>query len=264
MPRLAWLTDIHLNFLEDDELDDFVDRLCAIDVDALLVGGDIGEAPSVEKYLQRIADVGWPVYFVLGNHDYYGSSIHEVREAVAALCQREPLLHWLAETGAVAVSEGTSLIGHGGWGDGRLGDYKGSRVTLNDFVWIKELARLDQAARGEKLASLGDEAAASLSTALDEALERSDSVLLLTHAPPFREACWHKGKLSAPDWLPHFSCGAVGQMLRERMQEHPDHQLTVLCGHTHSGGEAQILPNLRVLSGTADYGLPVVQRFLEV
>jgi hypothetical protein len=33
-----------------------------------------------------------------------------------------------------------------------------------------------------------------------------------------------------------------------------------LCGHTHSGGEAQIRPNLHVINGPAEYGLPVVQQ----
>ena len=50
----------------------------------------------------------------------------------------------------------------------------------------------------------------------------------------------------------------------EAMAAAPDHQMTVLCGHTHGGGEAQVLPNLRVLTGDARYGQPVIQRVLEV
>jgi hypothetical protein len=41
-------------------------------------------------------------------------------------------------------------------------------------------------------------------------------------------------------------------------------KMTVLCGHTHGSGEAQVLPNLRVLTGGAVYGKPGVQRVLEV
>ena len=40
--------------------------------------------------------------------------------------------------------------------------------------------------------------------------------------------------------------------------------MTVLCGHTHSAGEAQVLPNLRVLTGGAEYGRPELQRVLAV
>ena len=43
-----------------------------------------------------------------------------------------------------------------------------------------------------------------------------------------------------------------------------DRQMTVLCGHTDGAGEAQVLPNLRVLTGAAEYGEPKVQRVLEL
>ena len=82
--------------------------------------------------------------------------------------------------------------------------------------------------------------------------------------PPFREACWHEGRISDDDWLPHFTCKAVGDVLSEAMRARPDRQMTVLCGHTHGAGEAEILPNLRVSTGGAVYGEPEVQRVFEV
>jgi Icc protein len=33
----------------------------------------------------------------------------------------------------------------------------------------------------------------------------------------------------------------------------------VVCGHTHGGGAVDVLPNLRVLTGAADYGFPAAQ-----
>src|SRR5215213_9460740 len=87
-------------------------------------------------------------------------------------------------------------------------------------------------------------------------------IILATHVPPFREACWHQGKISDGDWLPHFTCKAVGDVLLEIMKENPDHKLTVLCGHTHGGGEAQVLPNLKVLTGAARYGRPALQNVI--
>jgi hypothetical protein len=82
--------------------------------------------------------------------------------------------------------------------------------------------------------------------------------------PPFRESCWHKGKISDDDWLPHFACKAVGDVLLNAMRQWPDRQMTVLCGHTHSSGEALILPNLKVFTGAAEYGRPIVQTVLEI
>jgi hypothetical protein len=44
------------------------------------------------------------------------------------------------------------------------------------------------------------------------------------------------------------------------MAAYPEYVVTVRCGHTHSPGEAEVLPILRVLAGFAEYGRPVVQR----
>jgi hypothetical protein len=118
---------------------------------------------------------------------------------------------------------------------------------------IKELAVTwpDPDARLEKLNALGDEAAASVARVLPEALDRFESVVFLTHVPPFEAACRHEGRISDKDWLPHFTCKAVGDVLVRRMRERPDRRLTVLCGHTHGNGVARILPNLEVRTGGA-------------
>jgi 3',5'-cyclic AMP phosphodiesterase CpdA len=44
--------------------------------DAVLVGGDIGEADSFAGFLGRLAELlDVPLFFVLGNHDYYRGSM---------------------------------------------------------------------------------------------------------------------------------------------------------------------------------------------
>jgi hypothetical protein len=48
------------------------------------------------------------------------------------------------------------------------------------------------------------------------------------------------------------------------MRRHPDCGMAVLCGHTHSPGFAQILDNLVVRTGGAEYGAPVLQQVLEI
>ena len=58
--------------------------------------------------------------------------------------------------------------------------------------------------------------------------------------------------------------GQLASFLRDVMAAHPDKEMLVLCGHTHGAGECQVLPNLRVLTGGAEYGRPTVQRMIEV
>jgi 3',5'-cyclic-AMP phosphodiesterase len=137
---------------------------------------------------------------------------------------------------------------------------------LNDFGLIGEFDGFDEdpATRLAKLHALGDESADHFRAVLPEALSNFQHVVVLTHVPPFREACWHEGRISDDHWLPFFACKAVGDALRDAMAAAPSQQMTVLCGHTHGSGEAQMLPNLCVLTGKAVYGRPCVQRVLEV
>jgi 3',5'-cyclic AMP phosphodiesterase CpdA len=265
MKRLAWATDIHLNFLQPAQVEAFYREVEAAVPDALLITGDIAEAPSVGPDLWKLAErLARPVYFVLGNHDFYGSSVARVRDAMEVLLPRAPQLTWLTRETVVPLSEQTGLVGHDSWADGRFGNGSRSPVMLNDFIRIEELAWLPVEERFAQLARLGDEAAAHFRRVLPEAFARFARVLLLTHVPPFREACWHEGQISNDDFLPHFACKAVGDVLREEMLARPDCDLTVLCGHTHGRGYAQILPNLRVKTGAAKYGAPALEEVLEV
>lgn len=263
--RAAWLTDIHLNFLSLAERQAFYDDLFVTRPDALLVGGDIGEAPSVARLLAELADaVPVPTYFVLGNHDFYGSSIAAVRRAMAELTASRPTLRYLSAAPPVELTPRTALVGHDGWADARLGDYDHSDVMLNDYLLIEELADYDRAGRRPVLEQLGDEAAAWVATQARQALARYPELIVLTHVPPFREACRYQGQVSGDEWLPHFASQALGTALVELAREFPDRQLTVLCGHTHDPADCRPEPNLRVLAGRAAYGTPTVQAVLEL
>ena len=99
---------------------------------------------------------------------------------------------------------------------------------------------------------------------MPKALAQYQQVFIVTHVPPFRSATWHVGQISDDDFLPHFCCKAVGEILVNIMRDYPQQQLTVLCGHTHSDGHAQILDNLEVLTGGAEYGLPEIKRIFEL
>jgi Icc protein len=262
--RLGWLTDPHLNFVAPSGRAAFYDRLRNEKLDALLLGGDIGEADSVAALLSELESaLNLPVYFVLGNHDFYGGSIREVRDRVASQAAASPHLHWLPAAGVVPLTAKTALVGHDSWADGRVGDFFQSEVLLNDYVLIDELRVSDKRDLFARLKALGDEAAGYLDVQVRRALRQFQHVLVLTHVPPFRESCWHEGRISDNDYLPHFVCAAVGERLAAIMRDHPQHHMTVLCGHTHGAGEARILDNLLVVTGGAEYGRPSLQRILE-
>lgn len=172
----------------------------------------------------------------------------------------------MPSTGVVPLTAEACLIGHDGWSDGRNGDYYASEVLLNDFGLIEEFDGFfeDPNVRLAKLNALGDEVAEYFRSVLPQVLARFRHVIVVTHIPPFRESCQYAGQMTTDDWLPFMSCKAVGNVLAEIMSAAPDRTMTVLCGHTHVGAEAQILANLRALTGQAEYGNPSLQRILDI
>ena len=266
MLRLAWLTDIHLNFLPRKKVDAFITEVAAAQPEAVLLGGDVAEAESVAGTLEMLCK-SWevPVYFVLGNHDFYHGSVARVRAEVIRLAERIPNLIYLSTAASVFLPGSTALLGADGWGDGGFGSADDSPIRLNDFTLIEELRAVPRGPQQLAIArELGRESAEQMRAKLESALATNEKVIVLTHVPPFCEATWHEGKISDDDWLPWFSCRATGEVLYAAMERHPDKEMLVLCGHTHGSGECQILPNLRVLTGGAEYGKPKVQCLLDV
>lgn len=270
--RLAWATDIHLNFVPVAERCRFYDSVRQ-QADALVVTGDIGESLSIALYLKEMdALIERPVYFVLGNHDFYHGSVADTRFHVAQLVRESQYLVYLSQAGVAELTATTALVGHDGWADARLGDYDRSEVVrvVNDYRLIDELrcwessATPDKAAIRKVLNSLGDEAARRLAADLPLAAAKYRQVIVATHVPPFREAAWYEGRPSDDDYLPHFSCKAMGDSLLGAARSYPKCKLLVLCGHTHGGGELSLLDNLQVLTGPADYGKPEIQRIIEM
>ena len=85
MSKYGWATDVHLDFVKNDErkLIAFSESLIKDNPTGIFLTGDISIAKQliyhlsvIEKVVQR------PIYFVLGNHDYYGASTEQVRKAM--------------------------------------------------------------------------------------------------------------------------------------------------------------------------------------
>ncbi len=262
--KLGWATDVHFNFMTESDVERFCDTVGGSGVSALLLGGDIAEATDLGRWLEFLDDrLDLPVYFVLGNHDYYKGNIPDVRRQMKNLQLRH--VKWLPLAGCVRLSADTGLVGHGGWGDARHGDFDHSPVILSDYLLIEDLRDtvdpedvvmgfLEREALKRKLEALGDDAAVTLRPHLAAAVDTYQKLIVLTHVPPFRESCWYDNEISDDNYLPGFTCKAMGDLLLEFADANPGCDMTVLCGHTHGGGHARVRPNLDVFTGEAKYG----------
>lgn len=262
--RLVWLTDIHLDFVEPGSADLFIDRVVAQAPDLLLVTGDIAIATTLRPSLEALAKrVRRPVYFVLGNHDYYRSTIEGVRSEIVGGLRVGNLLY-LSTAGIVQIGPQTALVGHDGWADGRSGDYANSHLELTDFRLIGDYLGLDRWGRYRVMEHLAGEAARHFEQLLPEAASGNRHVIVATHVPPFPEAALYQGRPASAEGLPFFASPSIGEILLKVAQDYPSCQLTVLCGHTHEAALYRPAPNLEVRVAGAEYDRPDIAGVLVV
>jgi hypothetical protein len=247
--RLGLLFDLHLDDVANEEKEQFFSKIFSEPYDGYIIGGDIADGMLSLQYLERFAALSArELYFVLGNHDFFGTSIANVRKKAAELCQKEKKLIYLSLAPPIELSPNTCLIGHDGWTDGREGDYLASPVVLHDYLEIEELKGKSPKELLKTLQTLALFAKKSIEEKLQVALQKYKKVIFATHIPPFREVCVHDGKIADDLWAPHFVSKITGQALCYWMGKNPDKELLVLCGHSHTETHVKILANLEVRS----------------
>jgi len=262
--KVVWLTDIHLNFLHKNERKKFYQQVIDVQCQSVLISGDIAEANCISDLLGGMVEqVKKPIYFVLGNHDYYRGNVKDVREEMSELNQSCPNLFWLPAAGVQSLNHNTVIVGEDGWADGRLGDYTSSRVLLNDSRMIADLFQAKIVGKFpllEKMQQLADADASKLQENLYLAVKQHPKkIIVLTHVPPFKEACMHEDKMSDEDWLPFFGSKVMGDILMKVAIENASIEFLVFCGHTHSQARYQPLTNLTVETGKAEYYYPRIE-----
>jgi len=278
---LAWAADIHFDMADQAEILDFMEEVNQQNPSMLLLAGDIdlgkkivleSEGVDSEILSNRLAStilkikekVECDVYFVCGNHDFFYSSFGEVRESARKLSEKVEGISYIHETKGVELDKNTVLVGHDGWADSRSGKFWESPIVMRDFIEIEDfeiegVTEIRHPLMKKKLEELGDESAKYAQEVLPQLLEDYDRVVFVTHVPPFRESSWYQGEICQDEGAPFFVNQVLGETLVKIMEKHPEKELLVLCGHTHSEAKYQPLPNLTVLTAGARYGKPAPQ-----
>lgn len=254
--KLAFITDPHFDHAGHSATIDFALK-CADESDACVITGDIGEAKTVVSLLQIFErNYRKPVFFVLGNHDFYGGDFGSTARSVfkAFGCQ------YLDQGAVFDVAHGVQLCGVDGWYDARLGSPETSHIQLNDWTQIKDLASLasiNKRSLIDGLRMIGDHFQQRAIRVLEKTTAKR--VIFATHVPPFAQSSVYNGKQSDANWLPWFTNKTLGDALLEWALFNPERELTVWCGHTHGRALYQPMANLAVRTGYADYGTPCVE-----
>lgn len=267
--KLCWTTDIHLNFLSREKLLDFYELVAPFD--ALMITGDIAEAPSFKDYLLALErNVPIPIYFVLGNHDYYVGNVKDVRQTATKLNSNSNLCYLTNCKVINYLTNSTVLLGVDGWADTRAGDFRKSWVRLNDSVYIYDLRDASMSGHrtglGRKMKSLADADTRKLLKELKIAATDGavTEILIATHVPPFEEVCNYRGQRSGPDFLPFYCNKKLGDTIHAFAKLHPSINFKVYCGHTHGEGYHKFLDNLEAFCSEAEYREPRIAGVIDV
>lgn len=267
--RLGFTTDIHLDCLSEvlatasketnspgPQGIQSYGRALAEGHDALVIAGDITRGHLLKAHLSAfIAAAKIPVYFVLGNHDFWDTQEAEVRSAASKFPG------YLDEAGVVELTPTTALVGRSGWYDTLSGNPLTTRIRVQDFMRTERLVntwRTPHLLHAE-CRRWSTEEAEKARPILEAAAEQYANVIFTTHFPCFTETCWDEsGHLDNGDsgWWPWSINTTMGRMITDVVARHPEVQFTVLTGHTHGGGRAPLRPNLLCFSGRAVYGSP--------
>jgi Icc protein len=263
--KLIWLSDLHAEFVGAFPWRNFIHEMVGAKPDAVLITGDISNARLIEYHLGLLVEwLPCPIYFVLGNHDFYLGSFAQVDALVRDLGARHPNLVELGHGEIIPLGKDTALIGHRGWADGRAGIGSRSTVRLNDHRSIADLREPDPHRLFAILNRLGDESADYIRAVAPRALENARHLFIATHVPPFVEAALYENKPSEPGFAPHFVNLALGRAILEIAQRHPDKTFTVLCGHTHHRAVYSPASNLKVQVAGAEYRDPQIAAILTI
>ena len=278
MTHFSWATDIHLDHLHDEQqIIDFATSLVKDNPAGVFLTGDISIAPDLVYHLSAIERVVQrPIYFVLGNHDYYNGEIAAVRKQMHELSNMSQFLKYLPETPYVPLSPTTAVVGHDGWYDCGYGNWKTSSFLMTDWMAIKEFAPLSGGRAGMHSGNfnrgsivtlaqkLAHEACVHVQKGIQAAVRYHKTIIVLTHYPPYAQAHLHRGVPGDDNALPWYTSKLMGDLLTQAAATFPNVSFVVLSGHTHGKTTFQAAKNLVVHVGGAEYGQPQLQSLITI
>lgn len=276
--KLAWFTDIHLDHVND--IGTTISGLAhaSAKCDSVIITGDISLANMLIGHLMLLDQIlEKPIYFVLGNHDYYFSNIRVVRKHVIDACRSMSYARYLAAIPYVKLTNETALIGHDGWYDALNGNPRNDVMLMNDWIRIQDFSPAIKGGLGNRMLdkSMIIQIAQAICVAAVKHVadgiklairDKHKNIIVATHVPPFKESYnsdKHRG-LDIADVLPWYTSKTMGDMLLSAAKTYPHIKFTILSGHSHSHYDQDLLNNLNVRVGKSLYGSPQIAGYVDI
>ncbi len=263
---LGWLSDLHLDMACESARKRFLQSLKSSDCDAAIVTGDTSAFPKLEQNLIALAKAlaPRPVYFLIGNHECYYSSIESTYALVRKICRKVSNLHHLQDTRVVWLNRHTVLIGHHGWADARTGWGPDTVIRCKDHSCIEDFRGLSRAGCFELMEKLGKDSACAIRMKLQPILGRARKVIIATHFPPFQSSARFDDEVCGPTHNPFYVNASLGGFLISLARHNPKTRYLVLCGHTHHPARDLIIGNLECHVAGSVPGKPKLHALLSI
>ena len=253
-----WLSDLHLDKTSPSRIGRLLGQIADNQSDCVFITGDISTSRKLTEHLALLAAAcaPRPIFFISGNHDYYGSTIAEVDADITSLCAKVGNLHHLDGRQIIPLTRDVCLVGHGGWADARAGFGLRTDLRSPDHRAIRDFHGLSHEQCLLRMQEMGKGSAMAIRRILPLALSRFRHVVLLTHTPPYAKSVRYNGEACGRLHLPHYTNVSAGLAIRGIARAFPERKITILAGHTHSATVTHIGPNICVRVAHARTGRP--------
>jgi predicted phosphodiesterase len=257
---LTWLTDPHLEFCSHRTRHLLYHSINQAAGEIVIITGDLSAGSHrLAQYTELAEQIKKPVYFVLGNHDRYGTTFANTETVVERVTALFSHMVRLNGSQLIPLNNSVALIGVDGWADGLGGEGSETKARINDFYQILDFATVPEPQVFREMKERAGKYSRALKPSLMRAMKQYQMTIIATHVPPYEGAAWHQGCPSSPGYQPFFSSPTMGKMIKVAATEHPGKSVLVLCGHTHSSGIYRD-GNVLVLTAGARYGFPEISK----
>jgi 3',5'-cyclic AMP phosphodiesterase CpdA len=264
--KIAWASDLHWDRANEENRERFLSEFRECGADAAVITGDIATSHDLTDVLGLLARTFQPrpIYFTLGNHDYFGSWIRSVDRRVIEMCRDTNLYPLGYDEKPIRLASDCALIGHHGWGDGMADFGRWYLPPIRDFDAIGDFRKKPLRKKFDLIKHLGEESARYFTRSLRQALRSCSRVFVATHVPPFTNALRSRRPDRNGDLRPHFCNFAAGRAINSLAYAHPNKRIWVLAGHTHTPFSDIMISKLRIETAQVTIGSPSIQRIVDL
>ena len=116
---LTWLTDLHLEFCSHRTRNQLYQSINQAAGEIVVITGDLSAGPHrLAQYTELAEQIRKAVYFVLGNHDRYGTTFANAEAVVERVTTLFSHMVRLDGSQLIALNKSVALVGVDGWADG--------------------------------------------------------------------------------------------------------------------------------------------------